>query len=338
MSRKIGQAEGENPDCEDHAQNSRKLEGRGPVERMGEECDQALNIIPKLATDKMNDLLTAHFSEAEVKRALFQMHPTKALGLDGLSALFYQSNWEIVSAEVTKEVLKCLNEGILNPVINETLIVLISMVRKVVKVEELRPISLCNVIMKIITKALANRLKSVLPSIISQSQSTFIQGRLITDNIMVAHVVAHFISGRTTQKVGYLSLKLDLRKAYDRVKWKFLEKIMLRLGFAEAWVKKVMFCTSSVSYRIRINDSISDVIKPKQGLRQGDPISPYLFLICAECITYAIKNHHSRGLIEGVSICKNAPMITHLMFADDCLIFLKATRSTDRSQEYTVIL
>ncbi|CAM8986651.1 unnamed protein product [Rhodiola kirilowii] len=167
----------------------------------------------------MNNTLLAPFSEAEVKRALFQMHPTKAPGLDGLSALFYQSNWETVGGDVTKEVLKCLNKGILNPAINETLIVLILKVSKVERVDDLPPISLCKVLMKIITKALANRLKTILPNIISPSQSAFIQGRLITDNILVAHEVSHFIKGRTRQKTGYLSLKLDLSKAYDRVDW-----------------------------------------------------------------------------------------------------------------------
>ncbi|KAL9659621.1 hypothetical protein QQ045_024428 [Rhodiola kirilowii] len=209
-----------------------------------------MSIIPKVVTDEMNDLLLAPFTEAKVKRALFQMHPTKAPGLDGLSALFYQSNWETVRGDVLKEVLKCLNEGILNHEINETLIVLIPKVHKVERVEELRPISLCNVIMKIITKVLANRLKTFLPNIISPSQSAFIQGRLITDNIIVAHEVSHFLKGRNSQKTGYLSLKLDLSKAFDRVDWRFLKEIMLKMDFDEAWVSKVMMFKSA--YRLAV--------------------------------------------------------------------------------------
>ncbi|KAL9660516.1 hypothetical protein QQ045_025331 [Rhodiola kirilowii] len=293
--------------------------------RSEEEWSQALNIIPKIVTKEMNDVLLAPFSETEVKRALFQMHLTKAPGLDGLSALFYQSNWEIVGRDVIKEVLKCLNEGILNHAINETLIVLIPKVDRVERVEDLRPISLCNVVMKIITKALANRLKTILPSIVSYSQSAFIQGRLITDNILVAHEVSHFIKGRTSQKSGYLSLKLDLSKAYDRVEWCFLRKVMLKMGFAEAWISKIMLCITSVTYKVKINDSISKAIVPQRGLRQGDPISPYLFVICMEWLTHAINSQQSQGLLEGIRICRRAPIISHLMFADDCLIFLKAT-------------
>ncbi|KAL9668847.1 hypothetical protein QQ045_006387 [Rhodiola kirilowii] len=101
---------------------------------------------------------------------------------------------------------------------------------------------------------------------------------------------------------------------------------MLKMGFEEDWVNKIMLCTTSVSYKIRINDSISEAIIPKRGLRQGDPISPYLFIICMEWLTHAINNQQRQGCIEGVKICKNAPEVTHLMFADDCLICLKATR------------
>ncbi|CAM8880259.1 unnamed protein product [Rhodiola kirilowii] len=291
-----------------------------------EEWKQAMNIVPKVVTDDMNEMLIAPFTEAEVRKALFQMHPTKAPGVDGLSALFYQSNWEIVGGDVVKEVLKCLNEGILNSAVNETLIVLIPKVHKVERVEDLRPISLCNVIMKIITKVLANRLKTILATIISPSQSAFIKGWLITDNIIVAHEVAHFIKGRNAQKKGFLSLKLDLSKAYDRVEWHFVKEMMLKMGFADAWVNKIMLCISTVSYKIRINGSTSEAVYPMRGLRQGDPISPYLFVICTEWLSHAIHIQQRQGIIEGIRICKNAPTITHLMFADDCLIFSKATR------------
>ncbi|CAM8999722.1 unnamed protein product [Rhodiola kirilowii] len=276
----------------------------------------------------MNEQLTAPFTEGEVRRALFQMHPTKAPGLDGFSALFYQSNWNIVGSDITKEVLNCLNNEILDCEMNETLIVLIPKVKEVEKVEDLRPISLCKVVMKIITKVLANRLKEILPSIISQSQSAFIKGKLITDNILVSHEVSHFIKGAHKQKVGFMSIKLDMSKAYDRIEWHFLEKMMASMGFAEKWINKIMLCIRTISYRVRINDNISEVIRPGRGLRQGDPISPYLFLICAEWLTYTLNKYQEMGLIKGIRICRGAPVITHLMFADDCLLFVKASKDS----------
>ncbi|KAL9690517.1 hypothetical protein QQ045_010918 [Rhodiola kirilowii] len=120
--------------------------------------DREFTMIPKVVSEEMNNMLIAPFTEAEVKRALFQMHPSKAPGLDVFSALFYQSSWEIVGDDVVKEVLRCLNSNLLDAELNETLIVLVPKVKTVERVEDLRPISLCNVVMKIITKVLANRL------------------------------------------------------------------------------------------------------------------------------------------------------------------------------------
>ncbi|KAL9676306.1 hypothetical protein QQ045_004520 [Rhodiola kirilowii] len=101
---------------------------------------------------------------------------------------------------------------------------------------------------------------------------------------------------------------------------------MLAMGFATDWVKRITRCVSSVEYRVKINDRVSEKIIPSRGLRQGDPISPYLFLICAEWLTYAIKRCQELGYMRGVRICRGAPIITHLMFADDCILFLKASR------------
>ncbi|CAM8885253.1 unnamed protein product [Rhodiola kirilowii] len=294
-------------------------------------CDrwnQEFGIVPRLISEEMNEMLNAPFTEGEVKRALHQMHPTKAPGLDGFPALFYQTNWEVVGNEVVKEVLNCLNYGMLNKDLNETLIVLVPKVRKVERVEDLRPISLCNVVMKLITKVLANRLKVLLPQIISFSQSAFIGGRQITDNILLAHEISHSMQCKNKLKTGYMSLKLDMSKAYDRIEWKFLEKMMLSLGFSDCWVRKIMLCVETVTYRVKINDKISEIIRPGRGLRQGDPILPYLFLICAEWLTHALNTYRELGLLEGIRVSKRAPVVTHLMFADDCLFFVKAKQES----------
>ncbi|KAL9674277.1 hypothetical protein QQ045_030548 [Rhodiola kirilowii] len=260
--------------------------------------------IPRLVSEEMNDKLKPPFTEGEVKRALFQMHPTKVQGLDGFSALFFQSNWHIVGSDVTREV------------------------KVAERVEDLRPISLCTVVMKIITKALANRLKEVLPAIIAQTQSAFIGGRLITDNILIAHEASHFIRGIHKQKNGYISMKLDMSKAYDRVEWYFLERMMAAMCFAQEWIRKIMICVKTVSYKVRVNGSITEEIIPSRGLRQGDPISPYLFLICAEWLTYTLNKYQEIGLIKGIKICRGAPVITHLMFADDSLLLLNARKDS----------
>ena len=125
-------------------------------------CDQmeeCLNVVPKKVTPKMHDTLSSEFNTEEVKMALFQMRPTKAPGLDGMNALFYQRFWHVVGDTVVNAVLDFLNNGHMLPDINHTYIVLIPKVKNSEKMSNFRPISLCNVIYKIISKVLANRLK-----------------------------------------------------------------------------------------------------------------------------------------------------------------------------------
>ena len=129
---------------------------------------------------------------------------------------------------------------------NETTIVLIPKVQKPEQVKDLRLISLCNVLYKIISKVLSNRLKQVLLDVISPSQSAFVPGRLISDNMLIAYEMTHYMQKKKKGKEGFAAIKLDMSKAYDRVEWCFLQEMMRRLGFCEEWVQLVMKCVTSV--------------------------------------------------------------------------------------------
>ena len=154
-----------------------------------------------------------------------------APGSDGLPSLFYKQYWSKVGQEVTEAVLAVLNSGMVPSQLNHTFLTLIPKIHSPRKVTDFRPISLSNVLYKFVAKVLANRLKTLLPNIISEHQSTFIPGRLITDNILIAHETLHHLKSKRAGRMGYMALKLDMRKAYDRVEWVFLEKIMLKMGF-----------------------------------------------------------------------------------------------------------
>jgi hypothetical protein len=126
-----------------------------------------------------------------------------------------------------------LNKGTFDPSFNSTFIVLIPKVQDSVFVGDFRPISLRNVLCKLVAKVLANRLKKVLPTLISPNQSAFVPGKLITKNIIVAYEALHTMNTRMRGKKGYMAVKLDMSKAYDRVEWAFLEKMLRKMGFAE---------------------------------------------------------------------------------------------------------
>jgi hypothetical protein len=158
---------------------------------------------------------------------------------------------------------------------DKTIIVLIPKSRSPERMKDLRPISLCNVIYKIVAKVIASRLKRVLPECISQSQSAFVPGRLITDNILIAYETTHYIHTRKGGMDGIAAGKLDMSKAYDRVDWSFLEKMMLTMGFGSEWVKLVVSCVRTVSYRVKVNNGLTSVIQPQRGLRQGCPLAAY---------------------------------------------------------------
>jgi hypothetical protein len=234
---------------------------------------------------------------------------------------------------ITSAVLDFLNGGAMPEAINQTTIVLIPKVKNQQDVKQFRPISLCNVIYKLCSEVLANRLRGFLDDIISEEQSAFVPGILITDNILIAYECTHYLK-RKKGKIGACAIKLDMAKAYDQVEWIFLEGMLLRLGFHASFVGLIMRCVTSVSFSIRINGVLSESFRPTRGIRQGDPISPYLFLICSEGLSSLLKSIGPMHMARGVRVSVHSPWISHLLFADDCIVFSEASqRGADRLRD-----
>lgn len=217
-------------------------------------------------SQQMNDDLTRMVSEEEVRIAVMDIGAHRAPGPDGFTAIFYHSYWEDIKEDVMQEISKLFETGPLDPQLSHTNICLLPKVYPPSGMKEFRPIALCNVSYKIITKVLVNRLKKHLGGIISENQNAFIPGRMISDNIVVAHEIFHSLKARKRQDSSYMAVKTDITKAYDRLEWEFLAETMIHMGFAEKWVKWIMACVSAVRYSVLINGTPEGLISPARGL------------------------------------------------------------------------
>ncbi|KAJ9541666.1 hypothetical protein OSB04_028172 [Centaurea solstitialis] len=258
-------------------------------------------------------------TDDDIKWAVFNIGNDKAPGSDGFSARFFKKAWHVVGNDVLLAIHNFFYTGRLTKEINHTLLCLIPKVPNASSISDFRPISCCTVLYKIISKIISERLKPYLSSLISPTQSAFIPGRRISDNILLAH---ELVAGYQTNKgQPRCAFKIDLRKAYDTVDWGFLACMLEGFGFHPVfrhWIDE-MLRTSSFS--ISINGDTHGFFKGARGLRQGDPISPYLFTIVMEGFSMILK----QCIVEAESFtyhqhCQDLS-ITHLCFADDLFVF-----------------
>ncbi|GAU30590.1 hypothetical protein TSUD_392810 [Trifolium subterraneum] len=292
--------------------------------------EPVLSLISPRVSAEDNATLVAPITKEEIRITLFQMHPDKSPGPDGFNPAFFQKFWHLCGDEVFAATKEWLERGYFPSSLNETNICLIPKCDSPSSMKDYRPISLCNVLYKMVSKLLANRLKKFLDKYISEEQSAFIEGRSIIDNALIAIEIIHTLKRRTRGGKGELALKIDISKAYDKVEWSFLKGMLIKMGFSDTWVQWMMLCVSSVNYSALVNFEKVGPIHPGRGLRQGDPLSPYLFILVAEDLTSLIKKAVESGDLHGVKICRGAPSVSHLLFADDCFLFCRSNLDETR--------
>lgn len=193
------------------------------------------------------------------------------------------------------------------------------------RMSEFHPIALCNILYKILAKVLANRLKTILPIMISENQAAFVPGRSIHDNVLIAFELIHYMKRKNREAEGEVTLKLDVSKAYDRVDWLYLKCRMEDMGFDQKWIRWMLLCVTTVEYKVSMNGTLVGLITPGRGLRQEDTLSPYLFLLCVEGLSQEIREAALGNKIHGCKISSFAPAVTHLLFVDDSFLFFKAS-------------
>ncbi|KAG6506034.1 hypothetical protein ZIOFF_031349 [Zingiber officinale] len=275
----------------------------------------------KLLSSKQATYLCRPVSYDEVKSTLMGMGSNKAPGVDGFNAYFFKKEWDTVGPSVFAAIDEFFRIGCLLKQFNSTALVVIPKTPNPSGLTDYRSIACCTIIYKLITKILAIRTSQVMPSIIVLNQSAFVKGRRIADNILLAHELVHNYhrnNGNTR-----LTLKVDLRKAFDSVSWDFLEEALLNLDFPSQFIDWVMTCVRTSTFSIVINGGLEGYFHGKKGVRQGDPISPLLFVIAIEYLSRCF--HHLIPPDFGFHPGCRTLRITHLCFADDLLVFYRGS-------------
>ncbi|GJX90174.1 RNA-directed DNA polymerase, eukaryota, reverse transcriptase zinc-binding domain protein [Tanacetum coccineum] len=252
------------------------------------------------------------------KEAIFSIEDNKASGPDGFSSKFFKAAWMVIGNDVCAAIKEFFTSGKLLGEFNTTLISLVPKSKTPARVIDYRPISCCNIVYKGISKVITNRLKTVLSELVDVNQSAFIPGRQISDNILLAQ---EFLKGYNWKYVtGCCAFKIDIMKAYDTVSWSFLEFCLKEFGFHPVMINWIMVCLKTASFSVCVNGESHGFFKAKRGLRQGDPISPYLFTLVMEVLNLMVKRQIKRDSRFKYHTGCSKLKITSLCFADDLLM------------------
>ena len=270
--------------------------------------------------------LETPFAENEIHSALMEMNGDKAPGPDGFTVAFWQDAWDFAKEEIMEMFKEFHEHSSFVKSLNNTFLVLIPKKSGAEDLGDFRPISLLGGLYKLLAKVLANRLKKVIGKVVSIAQNAFVMGRQILDASLIANEV---IDSWQKRKEKGLICKLDIEKAYDSINWNFLMKVLQKMGFGTKWVGWMWSCVSSAKFSILVNGVPAGFFPNTRVLRQGDPLSPYLFVMGMEILDVLIRRVVEGGYLTGCNIrggSRTSLNISHLFFADDTVVFCEANK------------
>ncbi|GKC23951.1 RNA-directed DNA polymerase, eukaryota, partial [Tanacetum coccineum] len=251
----------------------------------------------------------------EIKTAVWNCGIDKSPGPDGFTFDFYRHFWPIIDTDVHAAVIHFFKHGDIPGGCNSSFIALIPKIPDANMVKDFRPISLIGSIYKIIAKILTNRLVTVLGNIVSEVHSAFIAGRQILDGPFILNEVLHWCSKK---KKKSLIFKVDFEKAYDSVRWDFLEDVLKKFGFGNKWCNWILCCLNSSKGSILVNGSPTEEFQFYKGLKQGDPLSPFLFILVMESLHLSFQRVVDTGMFKGLTL-NDSLCLSHMFYADDAI-------------------
>jgi len=265
--------------------------------------------------------LQRQFEEDEILEGIKLCAMEKAPGPDGFPMSFYLAFWELIKEDILKTIQYFYEHQKFEKSLNATFIALIPKKVGASELKDFRPISLIGGIYKIVAKILAERLKKVVNNLVNKHQMAFIKGRQIMDAALIA---SECVDSRLKGAEAGLMCKLDIEKAYDHVNWRFLLNTLSQMGFGEKWLKWIDFCIKTVKFSVLVNGEPVGFFGSERGLRQGDPLSPFLFILAMEgfdsMMRIALQNRWIKGFEIGNSRGEIME-VCHLQYADDTVIF-----------------
>ncbi|XP_026442407.1 uncharacterized protein LOC113341915 [Papaver somniferum] len=273
------------------------------------------------SSDDMSLWLERDIDKEECVSAIKSLGQNKAPRTDGFPTSFYKLCWEVLKEDFMKVVKELQHNNFLDWRLQNTFIALIPKKNIIEEIKDLRPISLVNGAYKIVSKILAERFKQCLPHIISPNQTTFIKKMQFLDGVLIAN---ELIDLRIRSGKPGILYKIYFEKTFDHVNWDFLDEILSLMGFGTKWRTWIRRWVEFAKFYVLVNGSVAGYFKIKKGIRQGDPISPFLFLLVGEALNFMIKQAQEQGILTGFQVKPDVKIVSHLQFADDTLIFLDA--------------